>query len=175
MSVTELKFGGFGGQGIILSATIVGRAAAIFDDKYATLTQSFGPEARGSACSASVIVSDEPVTYPYVTRPNILTVMSQEAWNKFSLDLADDATVIYEKELVSLNGATYASHGIDATRIAEKLGRKVVQNIVMIGFFAAKTDVVTAQAMRRSVESSVPPGTEALNLKAFDAGFESGR
>ena len=103
MSVTEIKFGGFGGQGIILSGIIVGRAAAIYDDKYATLTQSFGPEARGSACSASVIISDEPITYPYVVKPDILVVMSQEAYTRFGGELKADGVLLYERDLVHLN------------------------------------------------------------------------
>ena len=101
MSAIEIKFGGFGGQGVILAGIIIGRAASIYDDKFATLTQSFGPEARGSACSAQVIVSGERILYPYVTRPEILLVMSQEACNKFLPEATDDATVIIEEDLVN--------------------------------------------------------------------------
>ena len=79
MSTTEIKIGGLGGQGVILAGMIIGRGAAIYDGKHATLTQAFGPEARGSACSAQVIVSDSPVEYPYVHQPGILAVLSQEA------------------------------------------------------------------------------------------------
>ena len=88
MAKTEIKIGGFGGQGVILSGYIIGKAAAIYDGKHATMIQAFGPEARGSACSAQVIVSDEPIGYPYVKQPNILVVMSQEAYTKFTPELA---------------------------------------------------------------------------------------
>ena len=104
MKSTEIKFGGFGGQGVILAGIIIGRAASIYENRFATLTQSFGPEARGSACSAQVIVSDEKVLYPYVTRPEILLVMSQEACNKFLPEATDDATVIIEEDLVKPKG-----------------------------------------------------------------------
>jgi 2-oxoglutarate ferredoxin oxidoreductase subunit gamma len=77
--MTELRIAGFGGQGVILAGMVIGRAATIYDNKFVTLTQSFGPEARGSACSVQLIVSPEPVLYPYITRPEILVVMSQEA------------------------------------------------------------------------------------------------
>ena len=71
---------------------VIGKAAAIHDGKFATLTQSFGPEARGSACSAQLIVSDEPILYPYLTQPDILVVMSQEASRLFGADLKPGGT-----------------------------------------------------------------------------------
>ena len=79
MASSGIRIAGFGGQGVILAGMVIGKAAAIHDGKFATLTQSFGPEARGSACSAQLIVSDEPILYPYLTQPDILVVMSQEA------------------------------------------------------------------------------------------------
>jgi 2-oxoglutarate ferredoxin oxidoreductase subunit gamma len=84
VKLTEIRIAGFGGQGVILAAIVVGRAAAIEEGAFATMTQSFGPEARGGACSAQVIVSDKPILYPYVTAPDMLVVMSQEAYTKFT-------------------------------------------------------------------------------------------
>jgi 2-oxoglutarate ferredoxin oxidoreductase subunit gamma len=176
MSTTEIKIGGLGGQGVILAGMIIGRGASIYDGKHASLTQAFGPEARGSACSAQVIVSDEPVEYPYVTRPDILVTMSQEAYNRFAVEMAPSGTLIYEADLVEpRNGqADIVSFGIPSTRIAEDLQRRMVANIVMVGFFAAVTDLVSVEALRKSVESSVPPGTESLNLSAFEQGYQFG-
>jgi 2-oxoglutarate ferredoxin oxidoreductase subunit gamma len=176
MSATEIKFGGFGGQGVILAGIIIGRAASIYSDKFATLTQSFGPEARGSACSAQVIVSGEKILYPYVTRPEILLVMSQEACNKFLPETTDDATVIIEQDLVKPIGLKPGMKvlSIPATRLAEELGRKMILNIVMVGFFTAVTKLVGYEAAREAVKASVPPGTENLNLKAFDRGYQYG-
>ncbi len=88
MPRTEIKIGGFGGQGVILSGYILGRAASIYDNKHATMIQAFGPEARGSACSAQLIISDEQITYPYIIAPNVMVLMSQEAYSKFSPELA---------------------------------------------------------------------------------------
>ena len=100
MSTTEIKIGGLGGQGVILAGIIIGRGASIYDGKYASLTQAFGPEARGSACSAQIIISDEPVEYPYVTHPDILVTMSQEAYNRFAGEMTPSGTLIYETDLV---------------------------------------------------------------------------
>ena len=87
MAATEIRIAGFGGQGVILAGMVIGKAAAIHDGKLVTLTQSFGPEARGSACSVQLLVSTEPIFYPYLTQPDILVVMSQEASTRFGADL----------------------------------------------------------------------------------------
>ncbi len=176
MNITEIKVGGLGGQGVILAGMIVGRGASIYDDKHATLTQAFGPEARGSACSAQVIVSDEPIEYPYVIHPDILVVMSQEAYTRFTPEMAAGGTLIYESDLVTPGELPegVSSFGVPSTRIAEQLQRRMVANIVMVGFFAAVTDLVSVKALRASVENSVPAGTESLNLKAFQQGYDYG-
>ncbi len=176
MNATEIKFGGFGGQGVILAGIIVGRAASIYNNKFATLTQSFGPEARGSACSAQVIVSDGKITYPYVTKPEILLIMSQEACSKFLPEASDNATVIIEEDLVKPGSLKPGMklYGIPATRLAEELGRKMILNIVMVGFFTSVTKIVDYEAAREAVKASVPPGTEEMNLKAFERGYQYG-
>lgn len=177
MATTEIKFGGLGGQGVILSGMIVGKAASLYDNLHATMTQAFGPEARGSACSAQLVVSQEPILYPYVTRPDILVTMSQDAFTKFAPELKDDGLLLIEEELVHPGALPKGVrvYGIPATRIAETLGRPMVLNIVMVGFFAAIARLVNADAVRKAVETSVPSGTEQLNLAAFDQGFEHGR
>lgn len=176
MARTEIKVGGFGGQGVILSGYMIGRAASIYDDKFATMIQSFGPEARGSACSAQVIVSTEEITYPYLTSPNILIVMSQEAYTKFSPELAPGGILITEEELVSPHNLRrdVRHFAIPATRIAEELGKKMVMNSVMMGFVTAVTGIVTQDAMRKAIAASVPSGTEERNLIAFHRGYDYG-
>ncbi|UCD64823.1 MAG: 2-oxoacid:acceptor oxidoreductase family protein [Candidatus Zixiibacteriota bacterium] len=176
MATTEIRITGFGGQGVILCGYIIGKAASIFNEQHATLTQSFGPEARGSACSAQVVVSDSRVLYPYVTAPGVLLAMSHDGYMTHKDTVAENCIYIYEKDLVKMQkiGPKARAFGIPATRIAEDLGRKIVLNIVMLGFFGAVTDIVPHDALRQAVESSVPAGTEELNLKAFDKGYEYG-
>jgi 2-oxoglutarate ferredoxin oxidoreductase subunit gamma len=176
MARTEIKIGGFGGQGVILSGYIIGRAAAIYDQKHATMIQAFGPEARGSACSAQVIVSSEAIAYPYITSPEIMVVMSQEAYTKFTPELAQQGILITEEELVQTHNLRkdLKHFSIPATRFAEELGKKMVLNIVMMGFMTAVTGIIDPEAMRKAVTVSVPKGTETLNLSAFNKGFEYG-
>jgi 2-oxoglutarate ferredoxin oxidoreductase subunit gamma len=176
MRMTELRVAGFGGQGVILSAMIIGKAGSIFEDGYATLTQNFGPEARGSACSAQVILSDEPILYPYITQPNILIAMSQDSYNKFAPEIQDGGMLLVEEDLVRVTNlrAGIRLFAVPATRLAEELGKKMVLNIVMIGFFAAVSGLLDPEALRKAVADSVPEAFIDLNLKAFDKGFNYG-
>jgi len=177
MAATEIRIAGFGGQGVILAGMVIGKAAAIHDGKFATLTQSFGPEARGSACSAQLIVSDEPILYPYITEPDILVAMSQEAYARFGRDLKPAGMLLYEQDLIQADHANpdLRHFGIPATRFAEELGRKLVLNMVMVGFVIALTGLATPPAVRKAVADSVPKGTEKLNLAAFEKGLEFGQ
>jgi 2-oxoglutarate ferredoxin oxidoreductase subunit gamma len=178
MTTTEIRVGGLGGQGIILCGSIIGKAAAIYAGKHATMTQAFGPEARGSACSAQVIVSDETIGYPYVRRPDVLVLLSQDACVQFAPQLKPDGLVLYEEELVQPTGRLPAGAralGIPATRFAEELGRRLVLNIVMVGFFAGATGLLPHAAVEKAVLDSVPKGTEDLNLRALAKGYDFGR
>ncbi|MDZ7261340.1 MAG: 2-oxoacid:acceptor oxidoreductase family protein [candidate division KSB1 bacterium] len=176
MSKTEIRITGFGGQGVIKSGYIIGKAAAIYDKRNATLNQSFGPEARGSACSAQVIVSDEKILYPYIRVPNIMIAMSQEGYTKYEPELDKQGILLIDEDLVKPDRPRdkIKLYAIPATRIAEQLGRKIVQNIVMLGFFTAITKVVKPESMREAVKTSVPERTIELNLRAFDSGYEYG-
>ncbi len=140
------------------------------------MTQTFGPEARGGACSAQVILSNKPILYPYVTQPDILVTMSQEAYSLFTPNLKKDGLLIIEQDLVRVENLPpgVRVYGVPATRLAEELGKRMVLNIVMVGFFAAVTDVLEPEAVRQAVADSVPAAFRELNLKAFDKGFEYG-
>lgn len=169
---TEIRITGFGGQGVVLAGHIIGRACAIHAGKHATMIQSFGPEARGSACSATLVVDDKEILYPYIRRPHIFTVMSGEGYEKYRDELRDDGLLIYEQDLVRpVFKDGQRAFGIPSTRIAESLGRALVQNIVMVGFLTGVTRLVPHEAMRQAVHESVPAGTEELNLEAFDRGL----
>jgi 2-oxoglutarate ferredoxin oxidoreductase subunit gamma len=174
--LTEIRIGGFGGQGVILAAAVIGKAAAIFQGGYATMTQSFGPEARGGSSSAQVILSTEPILYPYVAQPDILVVMSQAAYTCFTPQLKPGGILITEQEMVRVDRypTGVRVYGVPATRLAEELGRKVVLNIVMVGFFGAVTNLLEPDALRKAVADSVPPAMQKLNLEAFDKGFDYG-
>jgi 2-oxoglutarate ferredoxin oxidoreductase subunit gamma len=177
MSRREIRLSGFGGQGIILAGNILGKAAAIHDGKYATFTQSYGPEARGGACAAEVIIDDSPVHYPHIVDPDILVVMSQGAYNRYVPELRADGLLITDADLVETDEKVAGRRclAVPATRIAEEVGRKLVANIVMLGFLGAVTDLVSVDALRDAALSSIPPKTIEMNRRAFDSGLEFGR
>jgi 2-oxoglutarate ferredoxin oxidoreductase subunit gamma len=175
-NLTEIRISGFGGQGVILSAIVIGKAGCIYENGFSTMTQAFGPEARGGACSAQVILSNQPILYPYVTRPDILVTMSQEAYSLFAPQLKDDGILIIEQDLVRIDKlpAGVRVYSLPATRLAEELGKRMVMNIVMVGFFGAVTELLNPDALRQAIADSVPEAFRELNLKAFDKGFEYG-
>jgi 2-oxoglutarate ferredoxin oxidoreductase subunit gamma len=176
LQLTELRIAGFGGQGVILSAIVIGKAASVYQGAYATMTQNFGPEARGGACSAQLLLSDQPILYPYVTQPDIMVVMSQEAYTRFVPELKEGGTLIVEQDLVRVIDLPRQTkvYSCPATRLAEELGKRMVLNSVMVGFFTAVTQLLELDAVRKAVADSVPSTFQELNLKAFEKGYDYG-
>jgi len=174
--MAEIRFSGFGGQGIIRCGLITGKALALFDNKHATMTQSFGPEARGSACSSQLVVSADRVLYPYITIPEILVSMSQEAYDKYEPDLRDNGILVIDTDLVKprpIRGKIQM-FTVPSTRFAEELGNRIIANLVMLGFFTAVTKIVSPVAMKKALPGMVPGRFLDLNIKAFDKGYDYG-
>jgi len=177
---TEIRIAGFGGQGIILAGIVIGKAAALYDGKYAVQTQSYGPEARGGASRTELVISDEEIDYPKVHKPDIFVAMSHEALMAYLDGLKDagilivDPDMIIEDEIKSfIEDHHIKIYHAPVTHIAEeKIGLRIVANIVMIGAVTGFTNVISEEAAREAVAASVPPGTEKKNLSAFQAGLE---
>jgi 2-oxoglutarate ferredoxin oxidoreductase subunit gamma len=173
----EVRFAGFGGQGIIKSGIIVAAAASIHSDKNAVQTQSYGPESRGGACKSEVVISEEDIDFPKVVEPDVLVVMSQAAYNDYAEDVKPGGTVILDPDMIPREKSlkNLKVYHVPATKIAEELGRRIVANIVMLGAFTAITQLLDEKALKESVKENIPKGTEELNLAAFDKGFEYGK
>ncbi|RLF44846.1 MAG: pyruvate ferredoxin oxidoreductase, partial [Thermoplasmata archaeon] len=165
---------GFGGQGIVLMGNIAAKAAALYDGKNAVFTPSYGPEARGGAASSNVVISDEEIDYPYVTQPDVLVVMSQGAYEKFAPMLKDEGLLIIDEDLVKLHNGEGRIAKIAATRIAENLGKRIVANIVMLGFFTSVTRLISYEAIKKAVLESVPAKFRELNEDALEKGYKQG-
>ncbi len=171
---SEIIVTGFGGQGIILAGKILGMSASLGDKKESTLVQAYGPESRGGACNAQVIISENPIHYPYVQTPHILIAMSQAGYDKFKDQLTEKSVLLIDQDLVPIESASCDYYSIPATRMAEKLGNKMMANIIMVGFTTAITKVVSSDSTQDTVKQSVPKGTEEKNIKAFNQGFDYG-
>ncbi|MEA3475656.1 MAG: 2-oxoacid:acceptor oxidoreductase family protein [Candidatus Cloacimonadota bacterium] len=174
MNELKVKISGFGGQGIILSAYIVGKAASIYDGKHASMTQAYGPEARGGACSSQVVISSYEIDYPLVDTADVLIALSQEGYDTFFPILKKDGILLYDSDLVThlKSNTKVIPKPIPATRIAENLGKTIVANIVMLGFATTQAKIATPEAMKKSIKESVPQKFVDLNLTAFQIGLE---
>lgn len=174
----EVVLSGFGGQGVITAGQILGRAVAVHEGRNAVMAQSYGPESRGGAAKTEVILGDGEIAYPRVVAPDVAVVLSQEAYRKVGLPRPPGCLLIAEEDLVTLDEE--AERGkrvlrVPATRLAEQLGRRVVLNIVMLGFLSGATGIASPDALKAAITASVPRGTEELNVRAFDAGFAHAR
>jgi len=173
----EVRFAGFGGQGIIKSGIIIGTAACIYARKNAVQTQSYGPESRGGACKSEVVITEDEIDFPKVIKPDILIAMSQHAYNEYAEDLKSGGILIMDSHMIPHEkeiGKTQVFR-VPATKIAEKIGKRIVANIVMLGAVAAITNLLDKKAIREAIKGNVPRGTEKLNLKAFERGYEYGK
>ncbi len=170
----EIIMTGFGRQGIVLAGRIIGAAAAIGDGRESTFVQSYGPESRGGACNAQVVIADKIIHYPYIRKCDFLICMSQAGYEKYIEALKPDGVLLVESDLVRPRGKEVDFFAIPATRMAEELGRKMMANIIMLGFFTAVTSLISIKAFRETLVKSVPKGTEEKNMLAFNKGVDYG-
>jgi 2-oxoglutarate ferredoxin oxidoreductase subunit gamma len=169
-----IMFGGFGGQGIVTAGYITGQAAVLYDGKEATFTQVYGPEARGSACSSGVVVSQGEISYPYLLNPEIMVIMSQEAYTKFLPRLQPGGVLIIDSTIVEPDrlAKKYQLFKVPATETAEKLGRRIIANVIMLGFMGRVWDAISVKALQEAVKARVPKKYLELNVKAFQTGVK---
>ncbi len=177
MSKTEIRVAGFGGQGVVLAGVLLGMGAVLYDDKQAVQSQSYGAAARGGGARSEVIVADEPIKYPSVTKPDIMVAMSTEAIDKYVDDMKPGAILVVDEDLVKDTKRDDCKvYRVPSSRIAvNELGRGVVANLVMVGFLVGLTNIVSEPSMEKAIREGVPKGTEEINLKAFRRGLELGR
>ena len=174
MSRQELTIAGVGGQGSILAGVILGSAAVTYDKKYAVQTQAYSAELRGGFAAAWVIVADEPVVFPRVTRPDILVAQAQDSIDRFADDLKPEGILIYDSDLIPrLPENIKTAYGIRATWLARnECKATIVCNMIVLGALCKVTGVVDREALEKCITASVPKGKEDLNLTAFDIGFK---
>lgn len=173
----EIRLSGSGGQGMMLAGSFLTEAAGIYDGKYVVQTRSYGPESRGGASRSEVIISAEPIVYPEVRHPDLVLALTQEACDKYHDDIKKEGILIVDPDLVKKTPAVAAKiYEVPVTRIArEEVGKEITANVVSLGAFAAIVDWVSKEALKKVVLLRSPHGTEALNDKAFEAGYAAGK
>ena len=169
----QIVLTGTGGQGLILAGIILAEAA-VLDGKQAIQTQSYGPEARGGASKAEVLIADEAIDYPKVQKADTVLSMSQEAFNKYSAAAGECAKLIVDTTFVRELKETKAQLiALPITKAArEELGRDMFANIIALGAIVGLTETVSRASLEQAVLARVPKGTEDKNRKALDLGFQ---
>lgn len=168
---TEFRISGFGGQGVALAGLILGKAFSIYQEYEAVMTQAYGPEARGGASCANIVVADRLIDYPFVQNADVLVALSQEAYARFRPEAKQEAAIFIDEDLVNPSSEDDLFK-IPATRLAESLGRRIVTNMVMLGFLTAHNELIERDAMEQAIKSSVRANTIALNIEAFAKGYD---
>ena len=170
----EIRLAGSGGQGLILAGIILAEAAGVYDGKFVCQTQSYGPEARGGASKAEVVISDAPIDYPKAIQPDVLLALNQKSLEAFSSDLKPGGLLLVDADLVKEAPAGRVL-ALPFTRIARDLGRAMAANIVALGALAQLTGAVSLESLTAAVLARVPKGTEDLNRQALAAGVAAAK
>ncbi len=169
----DIRLAGEGGQGMILAGIILAEAAAIYDQKMAIQTQSYGPEARGGASKSEVIIADGEIDHPEVLSADVVVTLSQEAYDKYAASVKPGGLLIVDDEKVS-HIRTAGAIMISITRLAfETTGKAITANTVALGVLVGLTGVVSRSAIEKAVAARAPHGTVEINRKALEAGFEA--
>lgn len=170
----EVRLSGAGGQGLVLAGVILAEAAALYNGMNAVQTQSYGPEARGGASKSEVIISDSEIDYPKATQIDLLLCLTQEACDKYTHDLKQSGVIIVDSRMVkNLPEGDYTVHSLPIIDTAkEKVGKTFVANIVALGVISHLVEKVSFDAVLKAVLSRVPKGTEDINKRALQLGYE---
>ncbi len=175
--ITQVRFSGFGGQGIVLAGILLGEAGVI-DGKYIAGSNSYGAQARGSSCQSEVVFSNRPIDFPHLTTADILVPMSQGAYDMFCEDVKESSGLILfdQYHVVSKQGLNLMQTGIPATEYAlKKMKNKQVANIILLGALVEITKIVSLKAIQKAIRTHVSERFRSLNLKALRIGIELGR
>jgi len=169
----QIRLCGSGGQGIITAAIILAEAA-IMEGSEVVQSQSYGPEARGGASKAEVIIDEEFIHHPKVTKPDIVLALTQQAADKYSKDLCGQGVIIIDEDLIPISPVHPNVVKIPMTRLAvEGLGKDLFTNIVALGLLVKVTGIVSLENMQQAVAKRVPKATIEKNMKALELGYNS--
>jgi len=171
----SIRLSGAGGYGLIQAARILAEAAAIYDNKNASESCSYGPEARGSASRAEIIISDEAIDYPKAKTIDFMVALTQEAYDKYKKDLNPSATVVVDSAVKPDNpGDNWQIYCVPFTKMAASLDPKFPMiNMIALGFFAKICSIISATSIRQAILARIPKKSEEMYLKAFDTGLNA--
>ena len=173
MEKSRIVFSGSGGQGVVTASIILAEAAVIHEGLNAVQSQSYGPEARGGATRADVIISDTAIHFPKVIQPNVLICLTQVAYNKFSWTIRPGGLLLTDSHFVKQERKVDARQaGLDMYKaVMEKIGKPVVFNICMLGAMLGLIPLVRTESIIKVLETKIPAAFVDMNRQALDLGL----
>ncbi|MBT6338906.1 MAG: 2-oxoacid:ferredoxin oxidoreductase subunit gamma [Desulfobacula sp.] len=177
MERSRLVFSGSGGQGVITAAIILAKAAALFENKNAIQSQSYGAAARGGATRSDIIIDDSEIYFPKVIQPNILVSLTQESYNKFAPIIRPGGLLLVDSKYVTIEKKVDAKHitlpMFDT--VMEKIGKPIVFNICMLGTLIGISELIKSESILKVLKTTIPKDFMAMNKKALDLGLAMGK
>jgi len=171
----EIRFSGSGGQGLILAGVMLAEAMGVQDGKNVVQTQSYGPEARGGASRADVVMSTDTIYYPKPMGLDLLLALTQEACDTYFSDLKESGILIIDTDLVH-QPPTPDCWSFPFTDLARsEIGHVMVANVISLGAIVEITGLASKEGVKKVVKGRAPMGTEEKNLKALELGFKIAR
>jgi 2-oxoglutarate ferredoxin oxidoreductase subunit gamma len=170
----RIVFSGSGGQGVVTASIILAEAAVLYEKLNAVQSQSYGPEARGGATRADVIVSDREIRFPKVNQPNVLICLTQEAYNRFANTIRPGGLLLTDSHFVK------PARKVDARQVElgmykevmDQIGKPVVFNLCVLGAMLGLVPIVKTDSIIKVIETKIPPDFLGMNRKALDLGFQ---
>ena len=177
MERIRLVFSGSGGQGVITAAIILAKAAAIFEDKCAIQSQSYGAAARGGATRSDIILADSEIYFPKVIQPNILVSLTQESYNKFSTIIRPGGLLLVDSKYVTIGKKVDAKHIALPMydTVMKEIGKPIVFNICMLGALIGISGLIKPSSILKVLETTIPEDFMEMNKKALDLGMKMGK
>lgn len=177
MERIRLVFSGSGGQGVITAAIILAKAAAIFENKNAIQSQSYGAAARGGSTRSDIILDDSEIFFPKVIQPNILVSLTQESYNKFSGIIRPGGLLLVDSKYVTIGKKVDAKHVALPMyeTVMEKIGKPIVFNICMLGALIGLSGLIKPASILKVLETTIPEDFMEMNKKALDLGMAMGK
>ena len=173
-----MRFSGTGGQGMMLLGDVFGKAAGLLENKEVLLLKSYGPEARGGTCRSELIVSDEHISYPELSRPDFVLAMSQLACDSYSKDMdKENGMLLIDSELVTeVPEDVKHVYSLPLTKIAvDTTGKEITANVVALGAISVLTGIVSPENVLQVILKRFPEKLHEMNINAFNAGVEAAK
>ncbi len=176
MERSRLVFSGSGGQGVITAAIILAKAAAIYENKNAIQSQSYGAAARGGATRSDIIIDDSEIFFPKVIQPNILVSLTQESYGKFAPIIRPGGLLLVDTKYVTIEKKVDAKHITLPMydTVMKEIGKPIVFNICMLGALIGVSELIKPESILKVLETTIPEGFMDMNKKALDLGMKMG-